>query len=102
MVGSAKDTVEEEVLKRFDRRLRYLHGKALGHFQHFGWKSLDILARIQYSCINKFYFFVFSWVFYALPVQLPMPGCLALTAAILTQKFPGSVKLTCPEISATS
>ena len=26
-----------------------------------------------------------------------IPGCLALTAAILMQKFPGSVKLTCPE-----
>ena len=28
---------------------------------------------------------------------LPMPGCWALTAAILMQKFSGSVKLTCPE-----
>ena len=27
-----------------------------------------------------------------------MPGCLPLIAAILMQKFPGSVKLTCPEI----
>ena len=26
-----------------------------------------------------------------------MPGCLPLIAAILMQKFPGSVKLTCPE-----
>ena len=34
----------------------------------------------------------------ALPVQqLPMPGCWALTAAIPMQKFPVSVKLTCPE-----
>ena len=32
-----------------------------------------------------------------LPVQFPMPGCLPLIAAILMQKFPGSVKLTCPE-----
>ena len=30
-------------------------------------------------------------------LQLPMPGCLPLIAAILMQKFPGSVKLTCPE-----
>ena len=37
------------------------------------------------------------WVLSALPVQLPMPGCLPLIAAILMQKFPGSVKLTCPE-----
>ena len=36
-----------------------------------------------------------------LPVQLPMPGCLPLIAATLMQKFPGSVKLTCPE-NATS
>ena len=28
-------------------------------------------------------------------MQLPITGCLALTAAM--QKFPGSVKLTCPE-----
>ena len=28
---------------------------------------------------------------------VPMPGCWELTAAILMQKFPGSVKLTCPE-----
>ena len=33
----------------------------------------------------------------ALPVELPMPGCWVLTAAILMQKFPDSVKLTCPE-----
>ena len=26
-----------------------------------------------------------------------MPGCLPLIAAILMQKFPGSLKLTCPE-----
>ena len=26
-----------------------------------------------------------------------MPGCLSLIAAIIMQKFPGSVKLTCPE-----
>ena len=26
-----------------------------------------------------------------------MPGCLPLIAAILMHKFPGSVKLTCPE-----
>ena len=26
-----------------------------------------------------------------------MPGCLPLIAAILMQKFTGSVKLTCPE-----
>jgi hypothetical protein len=26
-----------------------------------------------------------------------MPGCLPLIAAILMQKFPGSVKLTCPK-----
>ena len=26
-----------------------------------------------------------------------MPGCLPLIVAILMQKFPGSVKLTCPE-----
>ena len=37
------------------------------------------------------------WVLSALPVQFPIPGCWALTAAILMQKFPGSVKLTCPE-----
>ena len=36
------------------------------------------------------------WVFSALPVQFPMPGCLPLIAAILMQKFSGSVKLTCP------
>ena len=27
-----------------------------------------------------------------------MPGCLALTAAILMHKFPGSVNPTCPKI----
>ena len=97
MAGSTEDTVEEEALRRFDSSFRYLHGKALGHFRHFGWKSLDILAGIQYSCINKSSCLVFSWVLSALPVQLPMPRCLALTAAILMQKFPGSVKLTCPE-----
>ena len=90
--GGAKDTVEEEALRRFDSSFRYLHRKALGHFLHLGRKSLDILTRIQYSCINKSIFLVFSWVLSALPVQLPMPGCLALTAAILTQKFPGSVR----------
>ena len=39
MAGSAQETVEEEALKRFDSSFRYEHGKALGHFQHFGWKS---------------------------------------------------------------
>ena len=97
MSGSAKDTVEEEALRRFDSSFRYLHGKALGHFLHLGRKSLDILTRIQYSCINKSSCLVFSLVLSALPVQLPMPGCLPLIAAILMQKFPGSVKLTCPE-----
>ena len=97
MAGSAEDTVEEEALGRFDSSFRYLHGKALGHFRHFAWKSLDILAGIQYSCINKSSCLVFPWVLSALPVQLPMPGCLAHTAAILMQKFLGSVKLTCPE-----
>ena len=86
-----------EALRRFDSSFRYLHGKALGHFLHLGRKSLDILTRIQYSCINKSSCLVFSWVLSALPVQLPMPGCLPLIAAILMQKFPGSVKLTCPE-----
>ena len=33
----------------------------------------------------------------ALQVQLPMPGCWALTTAILMQKNADSVKLTCPE-----
>ena len=37
------------------------------------------------------------WVLSALPVQFQMPGCWALTAVILMQEFPGSVKLTCPE-----
>ena len=96
MAGSAK-ALEEEALRRFDSSFRYLHGKALGHFLHLGRKSLDILTRIQYSCINKSSCLVFSWVLSALPVQLPMPGCLPLIAAILMQKFPGSVKLTCPE-----
>ena len=31
------------------------------------------------------------------PVQLPIPGYLPLIAAIIMQKFPGTVKLTCPE-----
>ena len=79
MARSAQDTLEEEALGRFDSSFRYLHGKALGHFRHFAWKSLDILAGIQYSCINKSSCFVFSWVLSALPVQLPIPGCLALT-----------------------
>ena len=96
MAGSA-EALEEEALRRFDSSFRYLHGKALGHFLHLGRKSLDILTRIQYSCINKSSCLVFSWVLSALPVQLPMPGCLPLIAAILMQKFPGSVKLTCPE-----
>ena len=50
--------MEEEALGRFDSSFRYLHGKALGHFRHFAWKSLDILVGIQYSCINKFSFFL--------------------------------------------
>ena len=49
MAGSAEDTVEEEAFGRFDSSFRYLHGKALGHFQRFGWNSLDILSGIQYS-----------------------------------------------------
>ena len=49
MAGRAKDTVKEEALKRFDSNFRYLHGMALGHFQHFGWNSQDILAGINYS-----------------------------------------------------
>ena len=97
MSGSAKDTVEEEALRRCDSIFRYLQWKALGHFQHFGWKSLDILAGIEYSWIKKSSCLLFSWVLSALPVQLPMPGCLALTAAIVMQKYPGSVKLTCLE-----
>ena len=72
MAGSAEDTVKEEALGRFDSIFRYLHGKALGHFQHFVWKSLDILEGVQYSCINKSSFFVLSWVLSALQVQLPM------------------------------
>ena len=36
-------------------------------------------------------------MFSALPVHLPIPGCWALTAAIVMLKFLGSVKLTCPE-----
>ena len=36
MACNAQDTLEEETLGRFDSRFRYLHGKALGHFQHFG------------------------------------------------------------------
>ena len=71
MAGSAEDTVEEEALRRFDSSFRYLQGKALGHFQHFGWKSLDILAGIQYFCVNKSSCFVSSWVLSVLPVQLP-------------------------------
>ena len=73
MAGSA-EALEEEALRRFDSSFRYLHGKALGHFLHLGRKSLDILTRIQYSCINKSSCLVFSWVLSALPVQLPMPG----------------------------
>ena len=97
MAGSAENTMEKEVLLRLDSSFRYLHRKALGHFRHFRWKKLDILAGIQYSCINKSSCFVYSWVLSALQVELPMPGCMALTAAILIQKFPGSVKLSCPE-----
>ena len=77
--------------------IRYLHRKALGHFQHLGSKNLDILSGIQYSCINKSSCLVFSWVLSALPVKLSMPGCLPLIAAILIEKFQESVKLTCPE-----
>ena len=58
MAGSAEDTVEDEALLRFASSFRYLHG----------WKSLDILAGIRYSCINKLYCLVLSWVS-ALPVQ---------------------------------
>ena len=32
VAGSAKNTVREEPLRRFDSSFRYLHGKALGHF----------------------------------------------------------------------
>ena len=39
MAVNAKDTIEEEDLKRFDSSFRYLHGKALGHCQDVGWKS---------------------------------------------------------------
>ena len=74
MSGSAKDTVEKEALRRFDSSFRYLHGKALGYLQHFGWKSLDILVGIQYSCIKKSSYLVLSWVLSALPVQLSMPA----------------------------
>ena len=55
MAGSAEDTVEEDDLGRFDSSFISLHGKALGHFQHFGWKSLEILAGIQYFCVDKFF-----------------------------------------------
>ena len=96
-MAASVEALEEEALRRFDSSFRYLHGKPLGHFVHSGGKSLDILTRIQYSCINKSSCLVFSWVLSSLPVQLPMPGCWALTAAIIMQKFPGSVKLTCPE-----
>ena len=58
---------------------------------------MDILAGIQYSCINKSSCLVFSWVLSVLPVQLPMPSCFPLIAAILMQKFSGCVKLPCPK-----
>ena len=85
MAGSAEDTVEEEALRRFDSSFRYLHGKALGHFLHLGRKSLDILTRIQYSCINKSSCLVFSWVLSALPVQLPMPALAPNPTSIAKQ-----------------
>ena len=97
MSDSAKDTVEEEALRRFDSSFRYFHGKTLGHFQYFRCKSMDILAVIQHFCINNYSCLVFTQVLSALSVQFPMPGCLALIAAILMLKFPCSVKLTCLE-----
>ena len=60
--------------------------------------TLILYPSFTLFCIDESSCLVFFWLLSVLPVQqLPMPGCWALTAAIPMQKFPGSVKLTCPK-----
>ena len=62
--------------------------------------SVLLSASVKRCFVSRIWDFFLPCPAPALPVQLPMPGCLpliAVIAAILVNKLPGSKKLTCPE-----